>query len=46
MDIGNLVYAFFNNPGPGGVVVVTVLGLACVIYYFLTRWIVNGGKGK
>ena len=46
MDIGGLVYAFFNNAGPGGVVVLLVIGGACVIYYSLTRWIVGSGKGN
>jgi hypothetical protein len=44
MDIGALVHAFFDNAGPGGVVVLLVIGGACVIYYFLTRWIVGVGK--
>jgi hypothetical protein len=44
MDIGGLLQAFFNNAGPGGVVVLLVIGGACTIYYFLTRWIVSAGK--
>ncbi|MFZ5822318.1 MAG: hypothetical protein ACOYYJ_20700 [Chloroflexota bacterium] len=44
MDIGGLVHAFFDNAGPGGVVVLLVIGAACTIYYFLTRWIVAGDK--
>ncbi len=44
MDIGALVHAFFDNAGPGGVVVLLVIGGACAIYYFLTRWIVSAGK--
>jgi hypothetical protein len=44
MDIGALVHAFFDNAGPGGVVVLLVVGGACTIYYFLTRWIVGVGK--
>ena len=44
MDIGALVHAFFNNAGPGGVFVLLVVGTACAIYYFLTRWIVMAGK--
>jgi hypothetical protein len=43
MDIGNVVHAFFDNAGPGGVVVLLVVGGACTLYYFLTRWIVAGG---
>ena len=44
MDIGAVVHAFFDNAGPGGVVVILVIGGACTIYYFLTRWIVTVGK--
>lgn len=44
MDIGTLVHAFFDNAGPGGVVVLLVIGGACMIYYFLTRWIVAVGN--
>lgn len=42
MDIGNLVYSFFNSQGPGGVFVLLVYGLAVIIYYVLTRWILAG----
>jgi hypothetical protein len=44
MDIGALVHTFFNNAGPGGIVVLLVVGVACTVYYFLTRWIVMAGK--
>ena len=44
MDIGGVVHAFFDNAGPGGVFVLLVVGGACTLYYFLTRWIVTGGK--
>jgi hypothetical protein len=44
MDIGGVVHAFFDNAGPGGVVVLLVIGGACAIYFFLTRWIVSVGK--
>jgi hypothetical protein len=44
MDIGGVVHAFFNNAGPGGVVVLLVIGGACTVYFFLTRWIVSVGK--
>jgi hypothetical protein len=44
MDIGGVVHAFFDNAGPGGVFALLVVGAACVIYYFLTRWIVTAGK--
>lgn len=42
MDIANLVYSFFNSPGPGGVFVLVVYVLAIIIYYVLTRWILAG----
>ena len=45
MDIGGVVGTFFQNAGPGGVVVLLVIGGACMIYYSLARWIVAGGKG-
>jgi hypothetical protein len=44
MDISGVVHAFFDNAGPGGVVVLLVIGGACTVYYFLTRWIVAVGK--
>nr|MBI2905874.1 hypothetical protein [Chloroflexota bacterium] len=46
MDIGGLVYAFFNSAGPGGVVVLSVIGLATTVYVLLTRWILHGGDGE
>lgn len=44
MDIGRVVHAFFDNAGPGGVIVLLVVGGACTLYYFLTRWIVSTRK--
>ena len=44
MEISNLLYAFFDSDGPGGVVILAVLLLACLIYYLLTRWIIAGGR--
>ena len=44
MEIGAVVHAFFDNAGPGGVFALLVVGTACAIYYFLTRWIVTAGK--
>ena len=44
MDIGAVVHAFFDNAGPGGVFALLVVGTACAIYYFLTRWIVAPGR--
>jgi len=44
MDIGALVTAFFDNPGPGGVVILIVLTVAIILYVLITRWILAGGK--
>ncbi|MBS1252497.1 MAG: hypothetical protein MAG451_01536 [Anaerolineales bacterium] len=46
MTIGELIGAFFTTPGPGGVVVILVLGLAGAIYVLLTRWILQGGQAE
>ena len=43
MDISSLAYAFFNSPGVGGAVVLVVFGVASGLYFYLTRWIINGG---
>jgi len=44
MELGELVSTFFNNAGPGGVVVLLIFGGALTLYYFLTRWIIAGGR--
>jgi hypothetical protein len=44
MDISSLVYAFFNTPGVGGAVILTIFTGACLIYVYLTRWILRGGR--
>ena len=41
MDIGALVHAFFDLAGPGGVLALSILVIALVIYYSLTRWIIG-----
>lgn len=46
MDIGNLLYSLINSPGVGGAIVILVFSAALMIYYFLTRWILYGGKEK
>jgi hypothetical protein len=46
MDVESLIHAFFTSPGPGGVVVLGVLGLGCIVYYRLTRWILAGGEAE
>lgn len=44
MSITELLAALFTSSGPGGVVVIVVIGLAAIIYFWLTRWILQGGK--
>ncbi len=44
MEISNLLHALIDSDGPGGLVIVAVLVLACMIYYGLTRWIIAGGQ--
>lgn len=39
-----LVGLFFTSPGPGGLVVIFVIGLATTVYIGLTRWILQGGQ--
>ena len=40
MDIS----AIFTTPGIGGIIATTVLLSAAVIYFSLTRWILQGGQ--
>ena len=44
MSIGEAIRAFFTSAGPGGMVVITVIGLAATVYFLLTRWILRGGE--
>ena len=44
MNFGQLAYAFVNTPGIGGVVAISVITLAAVIYFLLARWILKGDK--
>jgi len=44
VHIGELISAFFTSSGPGGVVVITVVGLAAGIYFWLIRWILRGSE--
>jgi hypothetical protein len=44
MDIGELITYIFTGHGPGGVIVMIVVGLAAGIYFWLTRWILKGGE--
>lgn len=44
MEIGKLIASLFTSAGPGGVVVILVIGVASAVYFWLTRWIVQGGE--
>jgi hypothetical protein len=44
MEIGALIREFFLAPGPGGLVVVSVIVSACLVYFLLTRWILGEKK--
>jgi len=46
MSVSELVFAFFNTPGIGGIVVFSVFGMAVAVYITLTRWILKGGEEK
>ena len=39
-----MIETFFTSTGPGGMVVLIVIGLAATIYTLLTRWIIMGSK--
>lgn len=41
MPIPELVNNFFTKSGPGGIVVISVIVFAAVVYYMITRWILN-----
>ena len=44
MQIGEWIGSLFTSAGPGGVIVVMVIGLAATVYFLLTRWILRGGE--
>ena len=46
MNLNELISAFFRSSGPGGAVVIGVVVIASVIYFYLTRWIMDGGKDE
>jgi hypothetical protein len=46
MNIGTLLWDFVNTPGIGGVIVMVVFCGALGLYYYLTRWILKGGKDE
>ena len=44
MSFGELAHAFVNTPGIGGIMVMSVITIASVVYFFLTRWVIQGGE--
>lgn len=44
MELGKLIFTFFNNAGPGGLMVMLIFGVALTLYILLTRWIIAGGQ--
>lgn len=46
MQISELVALFFTSAGPGGIVVIFVMGLAATVYFWLTSWIIKGDKNE
>ncbi len=44
MTFGQLAYAFVNTPGIGGMVAISVITLAAIVYFLLARWILKGDK--
>lgn len=46
MTVSEVISKLFTSSGPGGVVVMAVISVAAVIYFQLTRWILDGGKDE
>ncbi|MFQ5436542.1 MAG: hypothetical protein ACE5FD_16890 [Anaerolineae bacterium] len=46
MSFGELAHAFVNTPGIGGIMVMSVITIALVIYFFVTRWVIQGDREK
>lgn len=44
MGIGEIISTIITTGGPGGIIVILVMGLAATVYFWLTRWILTGGK--
>ncbi|MFQ5419404.1 MAG: hypothetical protein ACE5FD_16720 [Anaerolineae bacterium] len=42
MSFGELAYALVNTAGIGGIIVISVIAIALVVYFFLTRWVIQG----
>jgi len=40
------ISAIFTTAGIGGIIATTVLVVAAAIYFGLTRWILQGGRGE
>jgi hypothetical protein len=46
MIVNELINTFFRSSGPGGAVVIGVVVIASVVFIYLTRWIMDGGKDE
>lgn len=44
MDLVEFLSNIIKSPGPGGVIVISVIVMATIVYFFLTRWIIRGGE--
>ena len=42
MSISEILGALFTSDGPGGIIVIFVVGLAALVYFWITRWIIQG----
>ncbi len=44
MPIIDFISSLLTSAGPGGLIVLAVIGLAATIYFLLIRWILKGGE--
>ena len=44
--IVGVVTDFLTSAGPGGIVVMGVLVIACIVYYSILRWILKGSENN
>ncbi|MEK6256969.1 MAG: hypothetical protein N2C13_06610 [Chloroflexota bacterium] len=44
MEISGLISTIISSAGPGGIIVILVMGMAATVYFWLTRWIVTDNK--
>jgi len=44
MSFGEVAHAFVNTAGIGGIIVISVITIALVVYFFVTRWVIEGGQ--